>query len=472
MRASAVFLASLLLFAAVANNATAETERRVALVIGNGAYASVPKLPNPQADATFVAAALREAGFAQVTLAQVTLAQDLTRDQLYDALRTFAAEAERSDWAVLYYAGHGIEFGGVNYLIPIDAHLATDRDVQFEAVPLPQALAAAEAAHKLRLVILDACRDNPFLNQMKRSVGTRSVGRGLARVEPESGTLVAYAARDGHVALDGEGGNSPFAAALVRRLRTPGLEINKLFRYVRSDVLAATNNQQEPFVYGSLPPDDFYFVPIALPTIVGEPAPAGATNKAASTPGPSPREASLQGPSVVIGGATASVKPSDPEPHSSLAPTLIPPKAPLQQSILVSIQNELQRIGCGPVEGHGHWGPMSRSALEQFGRYAHAAIPAAPDNLLLDRLREQRVRVCPLTCAEGFSVQAGRCVVQACPRGQVRDSGGACSDRPRSRPVARRPTPDPDPSAVNTRPVARRPTQVRVRPLWRPPARR
>jgi uncharacterized caspase-like protein len=190
----------------------------------------------------------------------VTVEIDTTRDKLVAALRTFADEADRADWAMIYYAGHGIEVGGLNYLVPVDARLKTDRDVQDETIPLDRVLSAIEGAKKLRMVVLDACRDNPFIAQMRRTITTRSIGRGLARVEPEGGTLVAYAAKHGQVALDGAGQNSPFVTALARRLGTPNLEINKLFRLVRDDVLAATGRRQEPFVYGSLPGEDFFFV--------------------------------------------------------------------------------------------------------------------------------------------------------------------------------------------------------------------
>jgi uncharacterized caspase-like protein len=228
----------------------------VALVIGNGAYRNVAKLPNPERDAEAVAQALRRVGFASVEVAG-----DLTRDGMIAALRRFEREAQTSDWGVIYFAGHGIEVGGVNYLIPIDASLKVDKDVQDEAVPLERALSALESARKLRLVILDACRDNPFLPPMKRSIASRSIGRGLAPVEPEGGVLVAYAAKHGYIALDGDGANSPFVAALVKRLDTPGLDISLLFRLVRDDVLAATGRQQEPFVYGSLPGEVLSFRP-------------------------------------------------------------------------------------------------------------------------------------------------------------------------------------------------------------------
>ena len=233
-----------------------QAEVRVAMVIGNSAYKAVGELPNPKHDAQAMATALRRLGFNTVLLET-----DLGRDKLVEAVRIFAGEAEKADWAVVYYAGHGIEMNGTNYLVPIDAKLETDRDVQFEALPLDQLLSAVEGAKKLRLILLDACRDNPFARQMRRTIASRSIGRGLASIEPDGGTLVAYAAKHGEIALDGESGNSPFVAALVRHLATPGVEISKFFRLVRDDVLAATNRKQEPFVYGSLPGEDFFFKP-------------------------------------------------------------------------------------------------------------------------------------------------------------------------------------------------------------------
>jgi Flp pilus assembly protein TadD len=229
-------------------------EKRVALVIGNSNYRAAPALPNARRDADAVTAALRGVGFETVNLAS-----DLPKEKFVDALRTFARLSEQADWALIYYAGHGIELNGINYLIPVDARLETDRDVQFETLPLDQLLSAVEGARKLRIILLDACRENPFARQMRRTLASRSIGRGLARVEPDGGTLVAYAAKHGEVALDGEGGNSPFVTALVRHIATPGIEINKLFRLVRDDVLTATGRKQEPFVYGSLPGEDFYF---------------------------------------------------------------------------------------------------------------------------------------------------------------------------------------------------------------------
>jgi tetratricopeptide (TPR) repeat protein len=246
--------------------------RRVALVIGNAAYKNVGALLNPEHDAEAIAASLRAVGFTTVTLLD-----DATHDKMLSALRSFAGEAAKSDWAAVYYSGHGMEVLGTNYLVPVDARLANDRDAQAEAVPIDLVMAAVDGAKRLKLVLLDACRNNPFLPQMRRTasldvgvasaapaagaVAARSVGRGLGAITVSGATLVVYAAKHGQTALDGQGSNSPFAIALVQRLVTPNVEINKLFRLVRDDVLEATAGRQEPFTYGSLPGrEDFYFV--------------------------------------------------------------------------------------------------------------------------------------------------------------------------------------------------------------------
>jgi hypothetical protein len=226
---------------------------RVALVIGNANYRAAGALPNPKNDAEAVSKALNAAGF------QVVLANDLTREQFASLLKDFSAMADNAEWAVIYYAGHGIELGGNNYLVPVDAKFASDRDVSLEAVTLEQVLQSVEGASKLRLVILDACRDNPFAKKMIRSSGSRSVGKGLGNIEPEGTTLVAYAAKHGQTAEDGTGRNSPYASALVRNIQTPGLEINQVFRRVHDEVLAATGKRQQPFTYGALPSEPFVF---------------------------------------------------------------------------------------------------------------------------------------------------------------------------------------------------------------------
>jgi TPR repeat protein len=229
-------------------------ERRVALVIGNAAYKSVPMLTNTTNDAKGVADSFRAVGFNVVQLVS-----DAGRGALIAALSEFERQADNADWAAVYYAGHGMEVDGVNYLVPVDARLRDERDVQDEAISVNRVLDAVANARKLRLVMLDACRDNPFLTSMHRTIGSRSISRGLAAIEPVGATLVVFAAKDGQTASDGAGGHSPFTGSLIRRMQEPGVEINKLFRLVTGDVLKATDNQQRPFVYGSLPGEDDYF---------------------------------------------------------------------------------------------------------------------------------------------------------------------------------------------------------------------
>jgi tetratricopeptide (TPR) repeat protein len=257
--------------ASIAAKARPAGGRRVALVFGNSAYRKVPELANPKRDADVMARTLRAIGFDSVTIEI-----DDNREKMIAALRKFAGEADSADWAIVYYAGHGLEMGGVNYLIPVDAELKADRDVQFETVPFDQVSTAIEGARKLKLVLLDACRDNPFELAMRKTtapdgvisastagakVGSRSISRGLGEVKVSGASLVVFAAKQGQVALDGEGGDSPFAVAVVQRIATPGVEINKVFRLVRDDVMEATAGRQEPYTYGSLPgSEDFFFV--------------------------------------------------------------------------------------------------------------------------------------------------------------------------------------------------------------------
>jgi len=234
-----------------------EERRRVALVIGNTNYQHAARLENPTNDADLIALSLRSVGFQYVLIKK-----DVTREETLRALREFREVADTADWAVVHYAGHGIEFGGVNYLVPVEARLRSDRDIELETITISSVLSAIEGARRLRLIVLDACRDNPFAGQMRRTVASRSLGRGLAQMEPQAGTLIAYAAKHGEVADDGVGGkNSPFAASLAMRMQqSPALEVRRLFDFVRDDVMELTRNRQQPFTYGSLSArDDFFF---------------------------------------------------------------------------------------------------------------------------------------------------------------------------------------------------------------------
>ena len=242
-------------------------DKRVALVIGNSSYQNVPALTNPVNDAAAIAEMFRKAMFDVVESRR-----DLKYMEMRRALRDFADNARGADVAVIYFAGHGLEIDGTNYVVPVDAVFERDSDVDDEAISLNRILVAAEPATKLRLVILDACRDNPFARKMKRTIASRSLGRGLVGVEANKpNTFIAFAAKEGSTASDGDGKNSPFSAALLKHLTTPGLDIRKAFGFVRDDVLSATGNQQEPYTTNSLGGNDVALVPAppAAPATTG-----------------------------------------------------------------------------------------------------------------------------------------------------------------------------------------------------------
>ena len=286
-------------------------DKRVALVIGNSNYQNVPRLPNPSADASAIAKMFKDAGFEFVDL-QINVG-DL---EFKRALRRFADAANGSDTAIVFFAGHGMELQGTNYMIPIDAKLADERDAPDEAIALDRIIEAVDGAKRLRLIIVDACRDNPFSVSMKRHVATRNASRGLARVEPQaSDTLIAYAARAGSTAEDGYGEHSPLTTALLHNLTVPGLDIRLAFGRIRDEVFKITDNRQEPFVYGSLGGGIISLVP--QPSQPSAPNPA--TGSSAGLP-PS------IGPSAALAPGTSPEQPGkreQPVGPSALRPVLV-----------------------------------------------------------------------------------------------------------------------------------------------------
>ncbi|RWO89709.1 caspase family protein [Mesorhizobium sp.] len=193
-------------------------EKRVALVIGNSSYQRVARLPNPNNDAADMAALLSKVGF------KVSRKMDLDHTAFRKALQEFGREAEGADFAIIFFAGHGVEVENRNFLVPTDVSLSADSDVEFEAIPLDLVMNALSRVSGVRVVLLDACRDNPFIAAMRRSNATRSIGRGLAAIEPAARTLVGYAAKEGTTAFDGAGRNSPYTAGLLAHLGEPGVD--------------------------------------------------------------------------------------------------------------------------------------------------------------------------------------------------------------------------------------------------------
>jgi formylglycine-generating enzyme required for sulfatase activity len=239
--------------------AAPDKERRIALVIGVGAYQNAPHLANPVNDARAIGDSLRRLNF------DVTELSDPDFRALNSGIRAFGIRAADADVAVVYYAGHGVQVDRENYLIPADARLERERDLLYEAMPLDRLLGEVSQASRIGIVLLDSCRNNPFIERVARSmtIAGRAVSTtpGLARVDnvPRN-TMVVMAAKADQIAEDGQD-HSPFAAALLAHFQIPGLELSLFFRSVRDTVLRATNNRQEPYVFSSLGADPFYFYP-------------------------------------------------------------------------------------------------------------------------------------------------------------------------------------------------------------------
>ncbi len=249
-------------FTAVLPVAHGRADEKVALVIGNAAYQNVSRLPNTSNDAGDMADKLRRLGF------NVVHHRDLGKASFEAALLRFRRAASAARVAMIFYAGHGIGVDHQTWLIPVDAELRHVVDIEFESIELDLLLHSVAEARDLRLVVLDSCRNNPFLSTMVVPKQSRSISRGLAKIEPKQGdTLIWYAAKDGSVAEDGDGRNSPFTTALLTHIDRPGVEIDYLFRVVRDSVLRDTKNKQEPFQYGSRGLKNFYFNPqsVAVP---------------------------------------------------------------------------------------------------------------------------------------------------------------------------------------------------------------
>ncbi|WDZ78724.1 caspase family protein [Ensifer adhaerens] len=416
-------LAVLLVFCA----SQALAEKRVALVIGNSAYQHVATLPNPGNDAADMAAKLGGLGF------EVVIGVDLDLSGVRRVLRDFVGRLDGADLALFFYAGHGLQVDGENYLAPVDARLASHVDLDFEAVPMNLILSAMERSTRVNVVLLDACRDNPLAVNLARSMGTRSasVGRGLAKVGTGIGTLIAFATQPGNVALDGSGRNSPFTSALLKHLGEPGRDITRELIEVRRDVLAATGGKQVPWDNSSLTGEV-----VLKPADGSQPAAAQepATNQAAELAYwetikdatdrdlfdaylqqyPDGAFASLARAKIRIiervsapGGVT-----DVPAGQLVAAVDLAAAAASTDDRALTrSIQQQLNRLGCQAGSEDGLWGSGSRKALEAFARHSKVELATLePSSDVLERLKAEKARICPLSCARNQEAKDGRCV--------------------------------------------------------------
>jgi len=250
-------LIATLIFTVAATGAWAAQPKRVALVIGNGAYQFTSPLTNPTNDAGDMAAALKRLGF------EVLEGRDLDESGMRRTIKGFAELLIGADVGLLFYAGHGLQVNGQNYLVPVDAKLQNAAGLDFELIRLDVIHRTMERETKTNVIFLDACRDNPLSRNLARSMGTRSsqIGKGLAVVESGVGTLISFSTQPGNTALDGEGRNSPFAASLIRHISDPREDLSTLLIQVRNDVMAATKDQQIPWEHSALR-SKFYFAAV------------------------------------------------------------------------------------------------------------------------------------------------------------------------------------------------------------------
>ena len=248
----------LALLALLSAGHTAFADKRVALVIGNAAYQKAPELINPKNDAEDMAAALKALGFTLI------LGLDLDKRAMDRKIIEFESALSGADAAVFHYSGHGLQVAGVNYLVPVDAELASVAALRIEAVRLDFVQETMEREAKTNILFLDACRNNPLARNLARALGTRSVdiGRGFAATEAGVDTLISFSTQPGNVALDGSGRNSPYSGSLVKTIGTPGKDLSSILIAVRNEVLAATGEKQVPWQHSALRAP-FYFKPPA-----------------------------------------------------------------------------------------------------------------------------------------------------------------------------------------------------------------
>jgi uncharacterized caspase-like protein len=303
-----VFAAVASLVIAFVHDSAHAAGRRLALVVGNSAYQHAPLLRNPRNDADDLAVRLEQLGFT------VIKGIDLDKGAMDRTIQQFAAALDGAEAAVFFYAGHGLQVNGVNYLVPVDAQLATAAAPDFELVRLDSVQKSMERESATNVLFLDACRNNPLARNLARSMGTRSaeIGRGLAAVESGIGTLISFSTQPGNVAFDGSGRNSPFTAALLKQLAAPQEDLSSLLINVRNDVMSSTQNQQVPWEHSALRAK-FYFA--GPQPAVSSAAPADAGSSAAK---PAPAKPSL----AQLWQAAPSKTPREAEPAQPTSPAV------------------------------------------------------------------------------------------------------------------------------------------------------
>jgi hypothetical protein len=417
-------LALLCALVLTAGSVAAQAERRIALVIGNSAYQNTPELRNPRNDASDIGASLRRLGF------EVFEGRDLDKRSMERMIRQFGVKLSGADLALFFYAGHGVAIGGQNYLIPIDARLASEGDADFEALALNLVLKQMEREAKTSIILLDACRDNPLARNLARNMGTRSsqVGQGLAEVKTGVGTLIGFSTQPGNVATDGTGRNSPYAAALLRHVEVPGRDISGVLIAVRNDVLKATDGRQVPWEHTSLTGQVYLKTDQPSASLASARPPA-------TNPANYDREVELSYWNSVKGSKSPTLLQTylDRYPAGNFADlaramirelnsTSAPgagdssPSGSDRVQLVRSLQTELQRVGCDPGAVDGKWQSRTRNALTEFAKLAKLDLyTEKPSAAALEAVKGHKSRVCPLVCGAGTIEKDGACVAKASP---------------------------------------------------------
>jgi hypothetical protein len=445
----------------------AGADKRVALVIGNSAYVHATALPNPKNDAADMAGALTRLGFGVIE------GYDVTKAELDHLIAAFANELEGAQVGLFFYAGHGLQVDGQNYLVPVDAKLENAWSLDFETVEADLVHKTMERAAKTNLIFLDACRDNPLSRNLARALGTRSasIGRGLAAVESGEGTLISFSTQPGNVAADGTGRNSPYASALVNQLSAPRDDLSTILIEVRNQVIRETAHRQVPWEHSALTSRFYFVAPVAEPT---------AAPKATAPLGPSYEQqvelafwgAVKDSPNLTIvqtylarfpngtfadqtrrriGELQAAVAQTEVElktaeevrreeeraeaerrqhaqslsagpgagqPRENVASLPVePPKSTLtaanREPLIRALQSELKRVGCDPGPIDGAWRPEARDALGAFAKQTKTALAVEEPSLAaLEAVIAQKGRICPLTCGPDQIELSGRCAAR------------------------------------------------------------
>ena len=410
--------------------APAQADNRVALVIGNSAYVNTAPLANPGNDVGDIAAALRRLNF------QVIEGRDLDKRSMERTIRQYAVGLTGADVALFYYAGHGLQIGGQNYLVPTDAKLSAEGDLDFESVPLSLVVKQMEREAKTSLILLDACRDNPLGRNLARSMGTRAaqIGQGLAEVRTGVGTLIGFSTQPGSVSLDGTGRNSPYAAALLDHIEIPGKDVSTVLVSVRNDVLKATAGRQVPWEHTSLTGQVFLRPAPRLAAGSGKDydkqMEIAYWNSVRDAKSAAAFEAYLERyPRGTFAGlartmiADLAQKPNAPTQADATIAAKEPAagqKAALggddPRALARALRKELERVGCtagtaGAADGS--WDDRSKQALAEFSRHAKVSLPGdAPTAAALEAVQARKERVCPLKCGKGEVEDDGECVAK------------------------------------------------------------